>query len=758
VLGGGQAALTAALQLTDPRNPAAADTELTIYQLGWRLGGKAATGRASGEGSAGPARILEHGQPQWFGFFDNAIGQLRAVYDELERPAGAPLATFDEAVGGGDGIYTVEWIEGQPLVWGIEPPKAGGTPGEGGLFLTPLEYLETAVSLIEQRFASSPFAGLTHETGGLLGRAHALLEAGAHGRGGQDPSAQVGARGRGGQALSAHGAHDLLRGAARIARSAASGGTEPIVEHVHRLTRELARLLPEDFELPEWIEGLADGALGAICALLRLFLAVLRRALPDDLSTIAHTEARRLWILANFGYACIAGAVRDRVLWDGFDTLNDRDFREWLSSNAYPDGGVLMASPVVELVYCSAFGYPRGDEHGDLCYPHAENIEAGVALRGMVRTLLTSKGGMALRLLAGSGDTNFAPIYEVLRGRGVDVRFFSRVERLELEDGRIVRVHYAEQAQTASGGSYQPLVEIAGLPCWPPAPRWEQLVDGAALGAEHADFEWPSAELLARERHLALEHGRDYDDIVLGIPIGALGTICADLVEAYPAWAGSLAHVQTVRTQTLTLWLAADARELGFAGAQKQTSGWRYAADNPLDAWTDFSELVGPEHWPAGQAPRAIAYFTSTMPDDPAQPLLDQASADERVRQNAATMLGSGLPVMMPGVLDRDGRFRWELLVDAAGSPVTGPARLRTQWARGNVASSDRYVISVVGSSRHRLAAHDPAGPANLYLAGDWTQCTMNCGCIEAATISGMLAANALCGYPARDAIVGVDF
>jgi hypothetical protein len=37
-----------------------------------------------------------------------------------------------------------------------------------------------------------------------------------------------------------------------------------------------------------------------------------------------------------------------------------------------------------------------------------------------------------------------------------------------------------------------------------------------------------------------------------------------------------------------------------------------------------------------------------------------------------------------------------------------------------------------------------------LFLAGDWTQCALNCGCTESATISGMLCSSALSGYPAR--------
>jgi len=67
-------------------------------------------------------------------------------------------------------------------------------------------------------------------------------------------------------------------------------------------------------------------------------------------------------------------------------------------------------------------------------------------------------------------------------------------------------------------------------------------------------------------------------------------------------------------------------------------------------------------------------------------------------------------------------------------------------------------VLSVPGSSQYRLSANNPLEFSNLYLAGDWTQCTLNCGCMEAATISGMLCAQALTGYPPRRDISGVDF
>jgi uncharacterized protein with NAD-binding domain and iron-sulfur cluster len=43
----------------------------------------------------------------------------------------------------------------------------------------------------------------------------------------------------------------------------------------------------------------------------------------------------------------------------------------------------------------------------------------------------------------------------------------------------------------------------------------------------------------------------------------------------------------------------------------------------------------------------------------------------------------------------------------------------------------------------HRIAPDD-TGFTNLYAVGDWTACTLNAGCVEAAVISGIEAANGI--------------
>jgi uncharacterized protein with NAD-binding domain and iron-sulfur cluster len=91
VLGGGVGSMVAAFELTRPEY--ADRFEVTVYQLGWRLGGKGASGRDRANGD----RILEHGLHVWFGFYDQAWKAMRAAYEELGRPPGSPLDSIETA-------------------------------------------------------------------------------------------------------------------------------------------------------------------------------------------------------------------------------------------------------------------------------------------------------------------------------------------------------------------------------------------------------------------------------------------------------------------------------------------------------------------------------------------------------------------------------------------------------------------------------------------------------------------------------------
>src|SRR5262245_45839721 len=90
IIGGGCAAMATAFELSRPEHRGR--YEVTVYQLGWRLGGKGASGR-------GPAgRIEEHGLHVWMGFYENAFRLMRECYEELGRdPKTCLIATWQDA-------------------------------------------------------------------------------------------------------------------------------------------------------------------------------------------------------------------------------------------------------------------------------------------------------------------------------------------------------------------------------------------------------------------------------------------------------------------------------------------------------------------------------------------------------------------------------------------------------------------------------------------------------------------------------------
>lgn len=75
IVGGGVAALTTAFELTSPE--LGGRYAVTVYQMGWWLGGKGASSRGVAD------RIEEHGLHLWMGFYENAFRLMRECYAEL---------------------------------------------------------------------------------------------------------------------------------------------------------------------------------------------------------------------------------------------------------------------------------------------------------------------------------------------------------------------------------------------------------------------------------------------------------------------------------------------------------------------------------------------------------------------------------------------------------------------------------------------------------------------------------------------------
>src|SRR6185436_2469088 len=171
-------------------------------------------------------------------------------------------------------------------------------------------------------------------------------------------------------------------------------------------------------------------------------------------------------------------------------------------------------------IYDLMFAY----EEGDVARPR---FAAGVALRGALRMFFTYRGSLFFRMTAGMGDVVFAPLYEVLKRRGVSFRFFHRLRDVGLasadkvppgERGWVERLTFDVQAEVKGGGDYHPLVDVHGLPCWPSEPDYQQLVDGERLEREGGAFEshWESRKAGTKE----LRVREDFDLVVLGVGLG----------------------------------------------------------------------------------------------------------------------------------------------------------------------------------------------------------------------------------------------
>jgi uncharacterized protein with NAD-binding domain and iron-sulfur cluster len=415
----------------------------------------------------------------------------------------------------------------------------------------------------------------------------------------------------------------------------------------------------------------------------------------------------------------------------GLAAVDDQDYRDWLA--AHGAAPATLESPLLRGLYDLVFAYEDGD-------PQRPRFSAGLGLQLATRMFLDYKGAIFWHMQAGMGEVIFAPIYEVLRRRGVRFRFFHRVDSLSLgADGRRVdTIRLTRQVDLAGGREdYEPLVKVKGLPCWPAAPLAAQLGQvrepAAALESHHGGSV-ASVELHDRD---------DFDAVVFGLSVGMVPLVAGELVARHPRWRDMAEHVGTVSTQSFQLWLRDDQRTLGWRGPERITvSGYV----EPFDTWASMGHLIDREDWPRAERPGAIAYFCNALGGGPVTDATEAAGHDQAVAGRAVAFLQRDLPALLPVARDAaTGDFRWDLLCDGAPARAggTGPAAFTSQYWRANTDPSDRYVQSLPGTDRYRLRPGD-SGVDNLYLAGDWTDCGLNAGCVEAAARSGVQAAQAL--------------
>lgn len=298
ILGGGCGSVATAFALTaTPELRARYD--ITVYQQGWRLGGKGASGRDVAPGHG--LRIQEHGLHMWMGFYENAFRAMEACYAEWKKQPDNPFQTWEQAFTAQNLINLMESREVDGITtwepWTLDfSGLECGTPGKP---LTAIEVLRCLLALLLRHHVRDPATGPGTPPHEALRRASEHLEALPSDH---DPAA-----------LSA----------------ALLGHLEPGHAHVRQATAAAAMS-----NRPGEGAGGGDG--------LDLNLA-------------------RLWLMLNLGWAMLKGFLEDILPYGakGYLRIDDQDFRAWLVSHgAHPD--YTDAAPIRAL-YDLGFAYLDGD-------------------------------------------------------------------------------------------------------------------------------------------------------------------------------------------------------------------------------------------------------------------------------------------------------------------------------------------------------------------------------------------------------------
>ena len=695
ILGGGVGGVSSAFALTDPANPGG-PYDITIYTAGWRLGGKGACGRMP------DGRILEHGLHVWGGFYENAFRMMNRCYQELGRPPGTPMSVCfppapsreeEGAFRQANDVVFTERLGDTWSPWHVDFSEwclSDCLPGTNDEPLKSLDF-----------YFAHTLDLLLHAINNALGATDPLLD---------------------------HSLQDLnhLLNLA-LSREQSATGPHDLLHLARSIVRKARHLFDKQVEL-----GLED-ILGALTGLLD-------RVRDDVWSHVApvietDTNLRRLWLVTDFAIAILRGVAQDNLFQNGFPSIEDVEWTEWLKRNGL--GDYTLQSVLVSGYYDYFFAYLEGD-------PSKPCISAGSALLHLLRMVLTFDQAIYWKMNSGMGDAIFAPMYEVLKRRGVKFKFFHQVDRLELtpDGSELSAIHIGRQVDLANGqDEYLPLIQdCGGVPCWPGEPLYAQLdpqqaarLQSDPVVVEALDPNWPTTRVTLRA-------GEDFDGAILAITMDPLRAICQDLAaSSQPAgamWKMLLAENKTVQTIAAQVWFETELIALGWSEGPPVLTGFA----QPHSTWSDMTHVLVREGWGVN-GPKCLAYFCGQLQDSPELPAVwspeFQAAQDLRAKELTIRWMEEHLPFVMP-------QSQWQVCFDT--NIASGVERFNAQYWRANVSGPERYVLTLPGNHRYR-PRQGRSGFGRLWVAGDWVFTCLG-GCVEAAAISGMMASRAISGYP----------
>ncbi|MCA9704447.1 MAG: NAD(P)-binding protein [Myxococcales bacterium] len=739
VLGGGPASCAAAFYLAKTGL-----YDITLYTLGFRLGGKCAAGRNPNAA----LRIEEHGLHAFIGFYNNALRTVREVYEQAELPLARGRAPWTvEDLARGDG----------PVAEAFVGTNAVGLMGrwrdQQGRYHW--RYFPTTTELND----AVPGVVPHDEDDGPQGFARAMKitieRAVKHARvlrKWDDARRQSPSR------ANEPDEHDFLD---RLLDRLEARFERTVRLEEWALFRFLERMLAyfEKFTYEEISRAIEANTttIRAVCRILRRLRRMARRSFASEI----HVDPDRWfeWSGLDIMLTIAIGVLTERVI--HFDQLDGIDLCQWLRLHGVAPGN--DRSPIVMSVYDTLFA------NGSSEPVRPDDLAAGVGLRWFL-LLLDYRGFQAYEFRYSCPQTLFTPYYKALRKLGVEFRFFHRVDQLRVErDGderTLVGIRLRKQATVKAGpGAYEPLWlppipdNPPHLPPWPDRPDYEQLQEGTRLhehDLEDAWSAWPGVE------DVELRQGEDFDLCVCGMSLGAIPSVVEDLVDrrspAYcEPWARMIHGMETCQTISMQLWMERPEAQLYALPDRPEVPPHRgllteYAAPEP--SFGNLSHLIEHEGWrqdPRIETPPAfLAYHTGALTSG--HPLhghpFDDHDYPDRVRADWRRRAKNWLRHNYRDFYDR-APAQWDAFCEQLVAPkdVRGEDRLWWQFFNVGLQPWDLYVLSQPGRISLRLGQSE-SWVRGLFLCGDWTRTDINAGCVEAATQSGMLCARVISNHP----------
>jgi uncharacterized protein with NAD-binding domain and iron-sulfur cluster len=784
IVGGGCAAMAAAWQLA--RQPG---YEIHIYEKTWRLGGKGASVRDN------HGRILDHGLHVWLGFYENAFRMMRECYAEVERHEWGPHANLA-------GRLAHRRIEDaffpEPHI-GVVPPNPHGDLAAWSGYFPPAKGLPGTA--LDER--SNPFTLASY-----LQRCFDLLKTliqSVVGAPSEDEPGQPRPQRR-----STHDDVVDLDFSVDMTRS-----LQLLIERAAKLLRVgsltgAAVLLQSVTILERWLQKLDDFTPQTANSVLKLMeaLATQTRKLLNDVASVDQ-QLRMKTEIIDIVLTIIVGLLRDRVLFDdrGLDLINGYDYRAWLRQHGATRTS--LDSSFLTGIYDLVFAYRDGDRR-------RPSLAAGVAIRGALRMLFTYRGAMFWRIRSGMGDAIFAPLYKVLKEprkeaddrctlvSPVTFHFLHELETVGFETteqgGRYIsslKFRTCRDAKKLDDCSASALDEFG---CWPDRAA-HRFHDALASGSD-------TTELLVE---------RDFDGVILGIGVDDLKPVLKKALNGKnsnkdatlpPHWAAMFTHVKTVATKSAQVWLDKDLHGLGWY----RGSGIFTALNRSYDTWADMTHTLATEQlWRSRVSAankrsefaraQSVAYFCGLLPESAIRTAVGIAEdvvagtdlaviKQDALKKKTWGTLGPGLEPALEAFLKERAdkstpektpeQLEDELVKTLLQAKIEGDLNamlardLKSVWPQAfkygstagsaevgrylqvNFRDSDRYTLSLPGSLVYRISPLDRS-VENMTIAGDWTACGLDTGCVEAAVISGMLAAHAISRKPDLNSIIGYD-